>query len=305
MTSKKKMKKRALEEERKRRTNALTNSIFWIFFALIVLFSFYRSNLTFKTTAYTVKSPRLPNAFNGFTIAQVSDLDGHIYGDHGEKLKKAIDKAKPDIVVLTGSLQSFKDKDPKALAESLKEIARAYPTYFIRGNTELYRDKKVDNQKDFYQALKDEGVIFAENNTVPILRQGASINLSGLVPEPSYYEADPKATDLPVDQFLKKPAGKDYQILLAHHPLYWDDYRKWGADLTLSGYVHGGGLRWLFIGGVFTPKGSFFPKYDRGLYTEKEKSMVVSAGLGRAGTLFRLFNPQELVVIKLESQNIH
>lgn len=305
MTSKKKMKKKALEEERKRKSKALTNSIFWLVFALIILFSFYRSNLTFKTTTYTVKSPRIPNAFNQFTIAQVSDLDGHLYGERGIKLKEAIDQVKPDIVVLTGSLQSFKDKNAKALANSFEEIAKTYPTYYIRGNAELYRDAKVQNQKDFYQALKDAGVIFAENESVPILRQGASITLSGLVPDPSYYEADPKTTDLPVGQFLEKPAGKDYRILLAHHPLYWEDYKKWGADLTLSGYVHGGGLRWLFVGGVFTPKGSLFPKYDRGLYTDKEKSMIVSAGMGRAGTPFRLFNPQELVVIQLESQNIH
>ena len=42
--------------------------------------------------------------------------------------------------------------------------------------------------------------------------------------------------------------GKDYSILMAHNPAYMDAYKKWGADLILSGHLHGGLVRCPGIG---------------------------------------------------------
>lgn len=55
------------------------------------------------------------------------------------------------------------------------------------------------------------------------------------------------------------PASRDhFQILLAHSPLFFEAYRKWGADLTLSGHFHGGTIRLPVLGGVMTPQYQFF-----------------------------------------------
>ena len=93
-----------------------------------------------------------------------------------------------------------------------------------------------------------------------------------------------------------------YNILLSHNPRYFLTYVQWGADLTLSGHVHGGMVRIPFVGAVFSPDEGFFPKYDAGLYTEESgKSIVVSRGLGSGSRGFRLFNRPDLVVITLHS----
>ena len=85
--------------------------------------------------------------------------------------------------------------------------------------------------------------------------------------------------------------------MLAHHPAYFDAYASWGADLTLSGHLHGGMIRLPFVGGLVSPQMRLFPKYDKGLYTKKGKKLIVSAGLANHTVNIRINNPPELVVI--------
>lgn len=271
----------------------------FILFCLLAV-SFYRSNMTFKTTEYTVKSPRIPNAFNGFKIAQISDLHGSQFGKDGEKLVRAVEEAKPNIVVITGDVISREERKPMDVLLSLKPIAAAVPTYYIRGNHEMYRDEVVADQGAFYAALQAAGITILENRTVPLFYQGARIDLVGLKEPLSSYGT---GTVPDLSGLLSAPSER-YTVLLAHNPLWFSAYRSWGADLVISGHVHGGVLRLPFFGGLLSPERRFFPRYDKGLYEEDRTTLVVSAGMGNSGLPVRLFNDMELVVITLESQSI-
>ena len=88
-----------------------------------------------------------------------------------------------------------------------------------------------------------------------------------------------------------------FNILLAHHPLYGEAYAGWGADLTLSGHLHGGIVRLPHFGGMISPQLRPFPKYDRGMYEIRGKKLIVSAGLGSHTIPLRINNPPQLVVI--------
>ena len=61
-----------------------------------------------------------------------------------------------------------------------------------------------------------------------------------------------------------------YQILLLHSPLFFEECRRWGADLTLCGHFHGGTIRLPFLGGVMTPQFQFFIPWCAAGLTEKE-----------------------------------
>ena len=97
----------------------------------------------------------------------------------------------------------------------------------------------------------------------------------------------------------KAPEG--YTILLAHNPNYFDVYADWGADLSLSGHIHGGMIRLPLIGGVLSPETLLFPKYDAGVFENGAAKMILSRGLGRGRMGIRLFNPPEVVSITLHS----
>lgn len=301
MTSQRKPKKKSLFSDLMVKWHRVILLVLSALVILGLLFSFYRSNMTFKTTEYTVASPYLPNAFNNYRIAQISDLHNNVFGKNGSKLQEAIEEANPNIVVLTGDIISRRTQNTDAVIEELKPIAEKYPTYYIRGNHELYRDQNMENAEAFYKALDAIGVVRLENRTVTLLHREATIHLAGLTEPLGCYEysSPPKMEEL----LGKKSDG--YTVLLAHNPLPFQTYVDWGADLILSGHVHGGVIRLPFIGGVLSPERSFFPAYSKGVYQSGKQSMVVSVGMGGTKFPFRLFNDQELVIITLTSQSIH
>lgn len=86
--------------------------------------------------------------------------------------------------------------------------------------------------------------------------------------------------------------------LLAHSPFPAESYFAWGADLTLSGHVHGGIVRIPGIGGLLSPERKLFPKYSKGLYTKDGKYLYVNCGIGK----LRLGNPPEVTMLELHSK---
>ena len=121
----------------------------------------------------------------------------------------------------------------------------------------------------------------------------------GLELDQSYFRRGRTAqlTSSVIEGLLGKPDEQCYNILLAHHPSYFPAYAVWGADLSLSGHLHGGMIRLPFLGGVVSPQVRLFPKYDKGMYMLDGKKLIVSAGLGNHTVNLRINNPPELVVI--------
>ena len=102
---------------------------------------------------------------------------------------------------------------------------------------------------------------------------------------------------------LGQAPGDLFTVLLAHNPDYFPQYAAWGADLVLSGHVHGGVARVPFWGkGVIAPTLRLFPEYDGGIYEKNGAVMVLSRGLGTHTIPIRVFNPGELWVVDMEPE---
>ena len=94
--------------------------------------------------------------------------------------------------------------------------------------------------------------------------------------------------------------GKDYSILMAHNPAYMDAYKKWGADLILSGHLHGGLVRCPGDWGSCDAAGGFsFRNIQGEMRREGEQTIVVSRGLGSHTINIRLFNMPEVIAIEV------
>ncbi len=298
-----KQRSRFLSFSRWRKKNPIK---FYVLIALLglLLLMLYASNHSWKKSHYQVSSPKISNAFNGFKICQISDLHGRIPGN-GSDFIADIQEEKPDIIVFTGDTVNPKKNEQTPFLEYLQKISQIAPSYMIPGNTELlWAEEKPEEEKTFQTEVTKRGITLLENRSVPILRRGSRIFLAGLREDFHYYPDYRKGVSLPVGQFLKREK-ESYEILLAHNPEYWPDYLTWGADLTLSGHLHGGMVRLPFLGGLFTPEGGLMPGYDKGLYKQGNQAMVVSAGLGVFVFPWRWMNPPDLVFIDLQSQSIH
>lgn len=68
----------------------------------------------------------------------------------------------------------------------------------------------------------------------------------------------------------------DITLLIAHNPEYFDNYAAWGADLTVSGHIHGGLMRLPDAWRQMTsPRLCLFPHYDGGRFTKAGRECPV------------------------------
>jgi predicted MPP superfamily phosphohydrolase len=288
----------------------ITNNIFItsVIFLLLLIIAIliYLDNNDLEVSQYTISSSKIPAAFNDFKILQLSDLHSKSFGKNNDKLIKKINGEKPAIIVMTGDMVSRGDTKYDNFINLAKKLSESYDTYYIVGNHE--QSLSEDRQRFLLGKLKEIGVRVLDNEKVEIRKGCNSINLYGLWINMRYYKdvnnGYTKGVSLGTEQMeiiLGNTAMDSYNVLLAHNPLYFETYSKWGADLTLSGHIHGGMIRLPFVGGLLSPERKFFPKYDAGRYAVKGKVLIVNRGLGVGKIGFRLFNRPEISVITLKS----
>lgn len=284
--------------------------IFIGIFILMYLYIKYNVN-TLEVTKYVVENKKVPKEFDGYNIVQISDLHSKLFGENNKKLIQKIKLLNPDIVVVTGDLIDGENNNYNVALDFMKEISKLYRVYYIIGNHEQKSliKKYKDEYKDYFNKLHQIDFVNLDNNKVEIVKGDSNINLYGLTVPYSCYKYlfdNQETTSIDID-FLEEKLGKvdreQFNILLAHTPFYFDEYEKWGADLTLCGHVHGGIVRLPLVGGLLSPDRKFFPKYDLGEYTKNKSTMIVSKGLGGSKVLIRVNCKPEIVNIKLKNIN--
>lgn len=284
--------------------------IFIGIFILMYLYIKYNVN-TLEVTRYVVENKKVPKEFDGYNIVQISDLHSKLFGENNKKLIQKIKSLNPDIVVVTGDLIDGENNNYNVALDFMKEISKLYRVYYIIGNHEQKSliKKYKDEYKDYFNKLHQIDFVNLDNNKVEIVKGDSNINLYGLTVPYSCYKYlfdNQETTSIDID-FLEEKLGKvdreQFNILLAHTPFYFDEYEKWGADLTLCGHVHGGIVRLPLVGGLLSPDRKFFPKYDLGEYTKNKSTMIVSKGLGGSKVLIRVNCKPEIVNIKLKNIN--
>lgn len=256
----------------------------------------------FVVRKYTFSSDKVKKEI---TFAFLSDLHDKKYGKNNSKLLDAIDKVKPDALLVGGDMIVASPEETNTNAKELMNtLAQKYTVYHGMGNHEyrsdLYREKYGEMYDEYSKPLMERGVIFLRNKAALLAEH--NIEIRGVEIDRKYYKRFTvrHMDDSYMEEILGKNEGTHYEIFLAHNPDYFKQYKDYGADLTLSGHVHGGLVRMPFLGGIASPAVRFFPKYDGGLFTKEKSNMVVSRGLGTHTLPVRIFNPAELVVIHLK-----
>ena len=285
--------------------NRKKKTIVFLVIVLIIAGALYYGNKTVEISRYKIYSTRLPAEFDNFKILQLSDLHSKQFGNENWRLLRIINKEKPDIIAMTGDMVSTSDDNYEIFYELSRNLAKRYKVYYVVGNHEqILMDDRI------IHFLESNGVTVLDNEKVKIEGKNSSINLYGLWFNLKYYKDmnDPYTKDLyfgfdTMQKTLGIPNSKEYNILLTHNPMYFPTYAQWGADLTLSGHVHGGVVIIPFKGGLLSPERDFFPEYYGGLYSIKERKMIVNRGLGNGKFGIRIFNRPEVTVITLSNEN--
>lgn len=275
----------------------------------LALFCYIQNN-HIVTSDIEYSNNKIPDSFNDFKIAHISDLHNKEFFFNQSQLINKTKKLNPDIIVITGDFIDSRRTNLEASMKYIREAVKIAPVYFVSGNHESRNDLYSIVTKE----LSEAGVTVLDNKSTKIERNGEFINLAGV--------SDPLITNTSIDKevlkdktikgnrtnvaFFKKieavskECTEDFKILLSHRPEFFQNYAASDFQLSLTGHAHGGQIRLPFIGGLFSPTEGFFPKYTSGLHNLNDSSMIISRGLGNSLFPLRVFNRPEIVSITLK-----
>jgi len=245
-------------------------------------------------------------------VVFLSDMHDNQIGRDNNRLIDAVKDANPDLILIGGDMITAHPgcKWDKAtnLLKGLKSID--VPIVYGMGNHEYRMDIYRDEYGDAYDLMTKEfagaGATIVQNDKISF--DEMNIDIQGLMIDRKYYKRwrgrttpDRRTIGLYTGEYDRNRL----RIMLAHNPEYFDAYSPY-ADIVLSGHVHGGIMVLPVLGGVMSPRLTFFPKYDGGRFdiTREDGSastMVISRGLGSHTIPIRIFNPLEMVIIDIHS----
>lgn len=259
--------------------------------------------MSFRVKHYEIKSEKIRADL--IRIVFLSDLHLTEHGAGNKKLISKIDELRPDVVLVGGDMVIGKENHSVDVAEGLlRTLAENYSVYCALGNHELRMKNKTERFGQMYQGYYDKlvagGIHILDNSSEEFMIGKDAFCVWGLsLPLNNYKRfARHELSDDTVKKYLGMADKEKYNILLAHHPRFAQSYFDWGADLILSGHIHGGVMR-LGKRAVISPDFQVFPKYGYGHFQEQEKHMLISGGLGEHTVPFRIFNPKELLCIDI------
>lgn len=285
-----------LERQAKKSRYILT---FFLIVIVLIIFWTIWGNITVKTTIWNVYDTNLPNGFEGYKIAQISDLHNTEFGQNNSQLLKILQKEAPNMIVLTGDLVDSIHTDISIAVSFAERAVNIAPCYYITGNHEAWLKEQYN---ELEEKLKKCGVIVLRNQSEIITSNNDIMQLIG-VDDPDFSESGNGMFDLAAGivstEIQNAGVREGYKILLSHRPELFDTYVEKNINLALCGHAHGGQFRLPFIGGLIAPNQGLFPKYDSGLYTKENTTMVVSRGIGNSIIPIRFNNRPEVVIIIL------
>lgn len=264
-----------------------------------ILLESHRENRKISFSSYRIKDKRLKK---NAKIVMISDLHNACYGEKNSELLHVIETISPDLILVAGDVIVGKTGlSVDTGVDFLNSLGESFPVFVGKGNHEMRTsiyEKYGDMWENLYERTKDK-VHWLINDSIYLTDYNMTIY--GLDMKPEYYRRFKKLymDSTYLEEELQNPDKRSYNILIGHDPDYFEEYAAWGADLCVSGHVHGGLIIIPHLGGLISPMIKFFPKYYKGVYTIGDSHMIVSAGMGLHTLKIRVNNEPDLVTINL------
>lgn len=256
--------------------------------ALLTGYGLFEARRIPQTDRVTIHLPHLPPEFEGYRIAQFTDL--HV----GPTIKRRfvsevvheLNTLSTDLIVFTGDLVDGTVRQLKQDVAPLSELTAADGVFFVTGNHEYY-----SGALDWIAEAERLGMRVLLDNHRIITRSGAHLTIAGVT--------DYSAPDMIADHVSdphKAIAGapdQSVKILLAHQPRNIFEAARAGFDLQISGHTHGGQYYpWRYMV-------TFSQPYVTGLHRHESTWIYVNRGTGYWGPPMRIGVPSEITIFTL------
>jgi predicted MPP superfamily phosphohydrolase len=249
----------------------------------------------FSVETIHLKLGRLPRAFSGFRLAQISDLHmgGWMNLDRLQRVADLIIAHKPDVLAITGDFikgRSFTKASEQGVDEFIKvftPLGASIPTFAVLGNHDY-----TTNPQAVRGMLRRCGIVDLTNTVFTLMRANEKLHLCGV--------DDIRHGDVRLNDVIAELEENSAAILLAHEPDFADTSAPTGKfDLQISGHTHGGQIVIPRFGPLVLPDSG--RRYPSGLYKVGEMFQYTNRGVGMDTVAIRLNCPPEITIFVLES----
>ncbi|MDP2385624.1 MAG: metallophosphoesterase [Bacteroidota bacterium] len=272
-----------------------------------LMYGIFRGAHKYKVHRTTLKSKKIPSAFNGLKIVQISDIHTGSFTDTAglEKAFSIIQKEKPDVIFFTGDLVNNIYTETEGFMDTYRKLQAPMGVYSIFGNHDYgdyiqwhSEEEKLEAREKLKNVHKEAGWRLLWDEMVDLEKDGEKIaligtqnwGLRGFTKYGNLAKAYQGAENYP------------FKILLSHDPSHWgkeviEDFKD--IDLTLSGHTHGFQFGIEIPGFKWSPSQYIYPHWA-GLYKDGEQYLYVNRGLGFLGYPGRVGIWPEITVIELQ-----
>ena len=275
---------------------------------LSLIYGIFEGKYNFKVIKQAIFFPDLPDAFDGFTITQISDVHSGSF-DNPDKIEYAIDlinQQKTDLILFTGDIVNTHAKEMHPWITTFNKIENhPFGKYAVLGNhdygeyvTWKTKEEKAKNFEAIKELYGQIGFNLLLNEHTFIEKEGQKIALVGVE---NWGHNFKQAGDL--NKAVAGLTKNDFKILMSHDPSHWEHVVKSDPNhyhLTLSGHTHGmqfgieipGYFKWSLAQYVY--------KQWAGLYENLGRYVYVNRGFGFHAYPGRVGIMPEITVIQLK-----
>jgi predicted MPP superfamily phosphohydrolase len=234
----------------------------------------------------SIRSPRIPKAFDGYTILQLSDLHIDMSEDAMAPLAAILREIDYDLCVLTGDYRGQTFGPYEATLAGMSRICAELnkPIYGVLGNHDTIR---------MVPGLEQMGVRMLLNENEAVEYNNQRIYFAG-VDDAHFYRMDN------IEKAASGIPGEAFSILLSHTPEIYQQASHADFDLLLGGHTHGGQI--CLPGGIPITLDSVLPRYmGAGPWKYREMIGYTSVGVGSSVVPVRFNCPPEITLHYLQS----
>lgn len=265
----------------------------WVISGAIFLsvLGFFNARRTPRAKHFKHEHKTIPEDFDGYRVVQISDVHvGPTIGrGHVAKIVRAVNKLKPDAVVITGDLV---DGHPEALEPAMapfRELRARHGVFFVPGNHDYYSG--IHRWMPVYSRLGFKPLMNAHHL---IKQKGSVLVMAGVTDHKAHlFAPDHKSCG---HKALEGAPSDAPVIMLAHQPVQAKDMPSEKITLQLSGHTHGGQFwPWSLAVPLQQPQ-------TAGFSTKLGHPVYVNRGTGYWGPPKRILSPSEITLITLHSR---
>lgn len=248
----------------------------------------------FALSRLTVPIRDLPDDFDGFTIALLSDIHSSIFMPRAtmQNYVNATNTLRPDMIAVTGDFVNSMVDEVYPFAEAFSSLAAPSGVFGVLGNHDYY----TRNVEAVAKVVGECGIRLFRNQHILLNKKNSAIVLGG-IDDVGYADKATRLTDLAMNGSPEHIT----KILLSHRPYFFPEFSSRNIDLTLSGHTHGGQIVLARFGNYVIAPAQMASPYVAGLYTLGQSKMYVSRGIGTIVVPIRVNCPPEITLITLRS----